>query len=215
MPHDWLGRPDMIHTNMRNVDSADRDYYATDPIAVFPLLDRFRFTPTIWEPAVGGGHIADALTYRVYRVFASDIVDRGYPGTHIYDFLSQEPAPREVADCDIITNPPYKFAQQFVERAMERLSDGRSLAMLLKLTFLEGAERFPMFQRYAPTDVLVFSRRVCCGKNGIFDRAKNAVAYAWFVWKKGCKSFYMPTIDWISPEEVKYYEQAQLSAPVN
>lgn len=56
MPRDWSGRPDMIHTNMRNVDSADRDYYATDPIAVFPLLDRFRFTSTIWEPAVGGAY---------------------------------------------------------------------------------------------------------------------------------------------------------------
>lgn len=53
------------------------DYYATDPIAIHKLCKVESFTPTVFEPACGGGHMVRALREHGYRVLASDIVDRG------------------------------------------------------------------------------------------------------------------------------------------
>ena len=62
--------------------------------------------------------------------------------------------------------------------------------MFLKLTFLEGKARYSeIFAKTPPKKVYVFSERVMCAKNGEFDRMRegggSAVAYAWFVWRKG------------------------------
>lgn len=64
------------------------DFYATDPIAVQKLLDVETFNHEIWECSVGQGHIAKVLTDNGYEVIASDIIDRGYPGTILFDFLN-------------------------------------------------------------------------------------------------------------------------------
>lgn len=53
---------------------------------------------------------------------------------------------------DIITNPPYKFAREFVEKALEVVADGQKVAMFLKLTFLEGQARRELFRRCPPPD---------------------------------------------------------------
>lgn len=37
------------------------DYYATDPRAVEMLLELEQFSPVIWEPACGEGHISKVL----------------------------------------------------------------------------------------------------------------------------------------------------------
>jgi hypothetical protein len=98
---------------------------------------------------------------------------------------------------DIITNPPYKYAQQFVERALENVKPGRKVAMFLKLTFLEGKARKQMFLNNPPKTVYVSSSRLLCAKNGDFENTKgSAVAYAWFVWEKGFKGD--PVIKWIN-----------------
>lgn len=58
---------------------------------------------TIWEPAVGAGHMARVFEALGFKVIASDIVDRGYPGTEIKSFYDYDVAPAKV----MITNPPY------------------------------------------------------------------------------------------------------------
>lgn len=40
-------------------------------------------------------------------------------------------------DGDILTNPPYKYAKEFIEHAMTIIPDGRKVFMFLKLQFLE------------------------------------------------------------------------------
>lgn len=76
------------------------------------------------------------------------------------------------------------------------MGDGHKVAMFLKLTFLEGKARKQLFQKYPPKTIYVFSSRVCCGKNGVFDRKNNAVAYAWFVWEKGFQGD--PIVRWVN-----------------
>lgn len=97
---------------------------------------------------------------------------------------------------DIITNPPFKLAQQFIEHA-HKVTDGNAkIAMFLKLQFLEGEKRKQFFADYPPHTVYVFSKRVKCAKNGEFEKVGAPVmAYAWYVWKKGWHGD--TTIKWI------------------
>ena len=87
-------------------------------------------------------------------------------------------------DGDIITNPPYKYAKEFVEKALELVTTGRRVAMFLKLTFLEGQGRRELFKNNPPKVVYVSSARLNCGKNGVFT-GTSAVAYCWVIWQKG------------------------------
>lgn len=74
---------------------AEHDYYATDPTAIEKLLSVETPSKQIWECAVGEGHLADALKARGYVVYASDVVDRGYPSTRVVDFLTASRTPFE------------------------------------------------------------------------------------------------------------------------
>ena len=98
-------------------------------------------------------------------------------------------------DGDIITNPPYKYAKEFVEKALAVVKPGHKVAMFLKLTFLEGKNRRELFKKYPPKCIYVSSARLQCGKNGNFD-GTSMVAYAWFVWKKGYVG--EPKVRWIN-----------------
>ena len=145
----------------------------------------------------GGGHLAEVLKNTGHNVRCSDIIDRGYPQTEIIDFLKVVPDSQNLWNGDIITNPPYSFAQAFVEKAMDLIQDGHKVAMFLKLTFLEGKSRKGMFKKYPPKIIYVSSSRLKCCKNGDFENNfSSAVAYGWFVWEKGFQGD--PIIKWIN-----------------
>ena len=76
-------------SNHSQTDRQSEDYYATEPKAVQELLAVEKFSDTILEPCVGGGHIAEVLKQNGHKVIAQDIIDRGYPETIIRDFLTQ------------------------------------------------------------------------------------------------------------------------------
>ena len=153
-----------------------------------------------------GGHLAKALTDNGYDVKATDLIDRGY-GIPNIDFLECQ----EMFEGDIITNPPYKYALEFVEHALKLIPDGNKVIMFLKLQFLEGQERRRLFDTMQLSKVYVFSKRQQCAKNGIFT-GSSAVAYAWFVWVKGSND--APIIEWIDEvntnNDNKKYEQLSL-----
>lgn len=184
---DWVGNQKSLYvcngaSNHSDKDRQSEDYYATDPEAVKELLKRETFSNEVWECAVGGGHIAQVLVDNGYSVQSSDIIDRGYPETKIVDFLEWNKTNKD----DIVTNPPYKYAKEFVNHALDISDDGVKVGMFLKLTFLEGQARKDLFAKYPPKTVYVFSKRVKCAKDGDFDSITSAaVAYAWFVWEKG------------------------------
>lgn len=171
------------------------DYYATDPKAVELLLENETFNHSIWECACGEGHIAKVLESNGYHVISTDLIDRGY-GTGGIDFLTQ--TENRGGNCsDIVTNPPYKLALEFAQHALEIVEEGNKVAMLLKLTFLEGQKRKQFFLKYPPKRIYVFSKRITCAMNGEFENyPSSAIAYAWYVWEKGYKG--KPTIDWIN-----------------
>lgn len=179
---------------------AEHDYYATDPTAVEKLLSVETPSKQIWECAVGEGHLANALKSRGYVVYASDVVDRGYPSTRVADFLTASRTPFESGGGDILTNPPYKYATEFVLKALELLEPGHKCYMFLRLSFLEGRKRRKLlFDSTPPQTVYVFSERALCARNGDFESLResggSAIAFAWFVWQKGVNT--TPQIKWI------------------
>lgn len=165
------------------VEREQNDFYATEPKAVEMLLGLETFAPCVWEVACGQGHISKVLEKKIPKVISTDLVNRGF-GTSGIDFLKCEKAIEN--NVDIITNPPYKYAQEFVEKALELVEDGHKVAMFLKITFLEGKARKAMFEKYPPKTVYVSSSRLNCAKNGRFDLyTSSAMCHAWFVWEKG------------------------------
>jgi len=172
--------------NLRG-DRQKDDFYATPPEATQQLLDVEKFEGKIYEPCCGQGHISKVLIKNGYDVESSDLVDRGYGKSNI-DFLMEY----QTRD-NIITNPPYgRLLMQFA-RQTQKIAD-KKIAMLLKLTFLEGQERKEFFKEYPPTRVHVFSKRLSLMKNGeSYDG--GMMALAWFVWEKNNKT--TTTINWL------------------
>ena len=188
---DWTGNQKSIYMTLGASNHTDKeretnDYYATEPAAVELLLGLEKFSHHIWEPACGEGHISKVLEAHGHHVLSTDLIDRGY-GLGGCDFLLE--AEGALFDGDIITNPPYKYGKEFVERALEAVGEGHKVAMFLKLQFLEGKSRGKLFEKYPPKTVYVSRSRLLCAKNADFDGMRagggSAVAYCWFVWEKG------------------------------
>ena len=188
MGKDWTGNTRSAHAilgarNYAQNEREENDYYATEPYAATLLMQVETFSPRIWECACGEGHLAKEFEKAGYHVFSSDLIDRGFG--FVQDFLSSKTPP--LPGFDIITNPPYSKAMEFVEHALEIVEDGRKVAMFLKIQFLEGKARRALFDKFPPKTIYVSSSRLHCAMNGDFEKyaKSNAICYAWFVWEKG------------------------------
>lgn len=183
---------------------AEYDYYATDPMAAKLLLNVERFNKNVWECASGENHLADVFKQYGYNVRTSDIVRRT-ASTEVLDFLKC----CEKWNGDIVTNPPFNCCLDFVKKALSIVPKGHKVAMFLRLQFLESMERWEFFRESPPKVVYVSSKRIKCGKNGVFNTESSSIAaYAWFVWEKGFKG--NPTISWINHgEEITEFPKAE------
>ena len=81
----------------------------------------------------------------------------------------------------IVSNPPYKLAQEFCEKAISDVKDGWYVIFLLRLNFLESQKRLGFFTKYPPKFIYVHSKRISFTEDGKTD----SCAYAHFVWQKG------------------------------
>lgn len=171
--------------NHTDVTREKDDFYATPPLAVKELMKLETFDKNIWEPCCGMNHITNVLKDNNYNVKTSDIIDRVNDGSvEIIDFLNYN----EKYNGDIITNPPYKLATEFVYKSLETITYGHKVAMFLKLTFLETKKRYELFKKYPPKVIYVASMRFGCSQTGEFNSDGNtgsAIAYCWYIWEKG------------------------------
>lgn len=198
---DWTGnkKTTFVTLGASNHSASEReinDFYATDPESLEIFLkalerDEFKLHNKIWECACGQGHLSKVLINKGYQVYSTDLVDRDY-GDYQGDFLSL----RTTGEQDILTNPPYKYAKEFVEHSLDILKDGYYCIMFLKIQFLEGKDRRKLFNEYPPKYVYVNSARQTCYINGDMSRKmSSATCYCWFIWEKGFKG--EPTVRWI------------------
>lgn len=193
MTKDWTGNSNSIFktlgaSNHTDKERQNEDYYATDPVAIDVLINDggVEFNNKVWECACGRGDLSERLKEHGVEVYSTDLIDRGY-GDGQVDFLAYD----GTWDGDILTNPPYKYAKEFIEKAMSIVSDGNRVYMFLKIQFLEGKARKELFKKFPPKTVYVSSSRILCAKNAMFDEMKagggSAVAYAWYEFEKGYK----------------------------
>lgn len=143
------------------------------------------------EPAANRGHMVAPLREYFADVEASDVHDYG-AGFPVADYL-WGPLPA-VTDWTI-TNPPFRLAEQFIERA--RQTSRLGVAMIVRAAFLEGQGRFErLFSQNPPAFVLQFTERVVMHKGRLAPEGSTATAYAWLVWVDGTG----PTqLRWIAP----------------
>jgi hypothetical protein len=195
---DWTGNKVSYITtngfaNNRDYDREQNDYYATEPKAVKLLLEIEDFSQLhVWECACGEGHLSKQMQEQGLTVYSSDLISRGYGNT--FDFLSEG---NKEWKGHIITNPPYKYAQQFIEKALSIIPNGCKVAMFMPVRYTEGKARKKMFQSNPPKVVYISSSRLKCAINGEFDKMKgSATSYAWFVWEKGFNG--KTTMEWFN-----------------
>ena len=202
MNKDWNGniKSTFVTLGASNHTEKDReknDYYATDPNSLEIFLkklkeDKLELHNDIWECACGEGHLSKVLLNKGYNVISNDLIDRGF-GLSGIDFLKIKDKNIEK---DILTNPPYKYAKEFVEKALELQANGYYTIMFLKIQFLEGQGRRELFRKYPPKYVYINSVRQTCYINGdMSKKMSSATCYCWFIWEKGFKS--EPIIRWI------------------
>jgi hypothetical protein len=172
-------------------ERVENDYYATDPKSTKSLLENHEFFgESFLEPCCGEGHISKILEERFpeKKIKSQDLIYRNYGSGNI-DFLTWKT--NESFD-NIITNPPYKLAQEFIEKSFELLNNNGQIAMFLKIQFLEGQKRKKFFKKYPPKVVYVFSSRQNPWRNGspVDEKGKtwsSTMCFSWFVWEKGYK----------------------------
>jgi hypothetical protein len=150
------------------------DFYPTPAEVTQTLLHQFPDlfqSKHIWEPACGAGDMSKVLL-TCNTVCSTDLHNHGY-GTTGQDFLTT-PAPPGVTA--IVTNPPFRLAAQFIERAR---SFKVPFAMLLKSTYWHSKKRHALFTNTGPLAVCPLTWRPvfspCRGGSPTLD-------FLWTVW---------------------------------
>jgi len=183
----------------------ETDFYPTPTCSIKSLINylwqekKLHSEDFILEPCAGDGQITHVLyeegftnsistDLHLYHPRKMDVI--GY-----MDFLDEDYPFIDGIDW-IITNPPYdsKILMPIVEKCLNVADKG--VAMFLKLTFLETIKRAEFFKKNGKLKtVLVMANRQPMYKRGIYQKASNAIAYAWYIWDTNYNG--LPTIDWI------------------
>lgn len=164
-------------TLKRVADLDGPDFYPTPSWATYALIDNEHFRGDIWECACGDGAMSSVLEKTGNHIISSDLYDRGY-GEIGVDFRTTN---RKIEN--VVTNPPFNAAEEFVSSCSKNTS--KKFALLLRLAFLEGAKRQnSIFNKNAPARVWVFSERITFYPKNAERKGSGTTAYAWFVWDR-------------------------------
>lgn len=167
------------------------DFYETPVVATRRLLDAEVFNDWVWEPACGRGAITKVLEADGHRVLASNLNNYGVGYTPV-DFLSAAdratlplPGPASKQGPDIITNPPFTYAEEFIRQALTLTKQWRGkVAMLLRLNYIASITRKDLFTTMPFARLYVFQGRLprmhADGYTG--KKTSSTVDFGWFVW---------------------------------
>jgi hypothetical protein len=179
------------------------DYYKTPVRSILDFIMEFdNDNPTlsftggdkvILDPCAGGkvdegGRLMEGMSYPEAlakfkpledgkNIIALDIRKDSPAGMH-GDYLLDQ-ANRKVADV-IITNPPFCFALQIINKALADVRPGGLVIMLLRLNFFGSQERSAWFQEHMPIYCYVHSRRMKFTKS----KSTDSIEYMHAVWQK-------------------------------
>lgn len=166
------------------------DDYPTPPWATRALCEwlaeRGYVRGVVREPAANRGHMVHPLAEYFDKVEPSDIHDYGY-GFPQQDYLFG-PLPSTVDWT--ITNPPFRLAQQFIERMIETSRVG--CAVIVRSAFMEGIGRYNELFSQPLTE------RVVMHKGKLTATGSSATAYSWVIWTTS-KPKFGTEFGWIPP----------------
>lgn len=174
-------------TGTSDYERVVNDWYVEDRRCVDEFLQREPLLGPVWDPCCGAGNIPSAVAAVGYDAHGTDIENRGYgPVVNFFDTRMLVPT--------IISNPPFRFMEPFIDHAMA--STSHKVVVLARLAFLEGQGRQSWFRRLGLARVYVSSRRLSMPPGGTNIPAKNGtVAYGWFVFEHGHTGLW--TGDWV------------------
>lgn len=174
------------------------DFYATPPVAVKALLQVEPIPLVVWEPACGDGAIVQVIRATGRAVVATDLTDYGCADASTgIDFLMERRAPDGCPA--IVTNPPFKLAEQFVAKATELCPQ---VYFLMRLAFLEGLRWQERGLAQHLARVWVFAPRIPPMHRHGWAGPKvtsSATAFAWFVFEHHHEG--APTLGWLDPRK--------------
>ncbi|MCU7837622.1 MAG: hypothetical protein KZQ83_20580 [gamma proteobacterium symbiont of Taylorina sp.] len=141
----------------------EQDFYKTPAWCTKSLLPLISWdaVDSFYEPCAGDGAIYDLIP--MDNKDWSEI-QQGR------DYLENNHKPVDL----IITNPPYRLAQEFIIKA---LTHGKTVIMLLRLNFLESQARYEFWQANPPSHIITLSKRP-----SFTGKGSDSTGYAWFVW---------------------------------
>ena len=168
-------------TNLTNKKREDLDFYSTPEIATKELMKIIDFNnTTVLEPSCGTLAISKVIEkYTNANIINKDIVAR-IDGIQEEDFLLSDND--EKYDI-IVTNPPFKYCQEFVLKALGKAT--KKVAMLMKIQFLEGQKRYDKIHKVTPpTEVHIFTYRLPYLRGDSVQETSSAMCLCWFIWDK-------------------------------
>jgi len=170
------------------------DYFPTPRMALDKFLIELVLHHTdllpnylCWEPACGDGRLSEILRTATGggSIFSTDIVDRGYEyQDEVLDFFDTEKVMKLLTHewtGDILTNPPFKLAEEFLHQAMKITCRDSKIYLLLRSMWQESKGRYErVFNVYKPDYIYQSSGRIkfTNGTGG------GMVPYSWFIWDK-------------------------------
>lgn len=155
----------------------ESDFYPTPPEATAALMKFLELPESarIWEPACGEGNMVKTMKAFGYEVIGTDIQSGD-------DFLTIS-----AIDCDwIITNPPFRLAEQFIRRCAEH---GKPFALLLKSQFWNAARRYKLFKEITPQMILPLTWRP-----DFTGKGQAMMDMSWCIWELAPKgtTYFLP-----------------------
>ena len=184
--------------NIRRTNTDNLDYYPTPGWATRALFEHvIKPKGTCLEPACGEYYMSKILEEYNLEVTSKDLI---YGNDFLKDKYKDE-------NYDwVITNPPFKFAKEFVLKALEMSNIG--CAFFLRQGFLESKNRYEeLFKNNPPSIIGQFTERVALVKNKVDKNAGSAVSYIWVVWLKHSLNNFENTNFIFIPPCKKYLEK--------
>lgn len=174
------------------------DDFPTPPWATRALLEHIIGPKplkrmTCLEPACNRGFMVEPLREYFKEVTASDVFDYGYG--EVADFIGGAYADQSFDW--VITNPPFKLAEDFFFEA-KRVAR-RGVALLTRTVFIESVGRYDrLFSKFPPSTFAQFTERVPMVKGRLDKKASTATGYGWLVWDMQ-QSASVTKLGWVPP----------------
>lgn len=181
-----MKKPNKIKKNAHLWQRHPDDWYVESSWVTAGMLEKVQFTGLIVDPCCGMGNTLDAAKAAGYDTHAMDIVMRGKVSErHLFQkqdfFADDRPLP------NVISNPPYKYDEAFVQRAIDRSQ--RITAVLLSVRWANAGARSRWLESLPLRYVLAVSPRPSMPPGPVIeagDKPGGGIQdYSWYIFFRG------------------------------